>query len=103
GLALDARSGQVHLYISDTRNSRVLAWEDARAYRVGDAPSLILGQPNPRQSSPMGIGVKGFNAPLGLAVDPTNGNLYAVDYGNNRVLRFRAPFANPGRAEPDAV
>jgi uncharacterized protein (TIGR03437 family) len=103
GLALDAGAGQVHLYVSDTRNSRVLAWQDVRSYRVGDPPALILGQPNPQQSTPMGIGAKGFNAPLGLAVDPSNGNLYTVDYGNNRVLRYRAPFANPGRIEPDAL
>ena len=28
GIALDPRGGQTHVYISDTRNSRVLAWAD---------------------------------------------------------------------------
>ena len=51
----------------------------------------------------MGIGVKGFNAPLGLAVDPLTGNLYVADFNNNRVVRFLSPFANPTRIEPDAV
>ena len=103
GIALDTRSGAVRLYVSDTRNSRVMAWEDARAYQNGDPPALILGQPGPQFSNVLGIGAKGFNAPLGLAVDPSNGNLYVADFGNNRVLRFPSPFANPTRVEPDAV
>jgi uncharacterized protein (TIGR03437 family) len=103
GIAIDGRGGQVHVYVSDTRNSRVLAWQDARSYQIGDPPSLVLGQPGPQYSRPLGIGLKGFNAPLGLAVDAGTGNLYVADFGNNRVLRFPAPFANPTRVEPDAV
>ena len=103
GVAVDSRNGQVHVYISDTFNSRVLAWRDAQAYQIGDPPALVLGQPGPQYSKPYGIGSKGFNGPLGMAVDPTTGNLYVADTGNNRVLRFPAPFSNPSRAEPDAV
>src|SRR6516225_4419954 len=76
GVALDARGGQVHVYISDTRNSRVLAWPDTSSYQNGDPPALILGQPNAQSVSAYGIGVKGFNVPLGLAADPNTGNLY---------------------------
>jgi uncharacterized protein (TIGR03437 family) len=103
GVALDFRNGQSRLYVSDTGNHRVLAWSDIRGYQNGDPPAIILGQPGPRFSTPLGIGAKGFNSPAGLAVDPNNGNLYVADTGDNRVLRFPAPFANPGRAEPDAV
>jgi len=103
GVAIDARAGQVHIYISDTRNSRVLAWQDARSYQIGDPPTLVLGQPGPQYSKPLGIGLKGFNTPLGLAVDPVTGNLFVADFGDNRVLRFPSPFANLTRAEPDAV
>jgi len=103
GVALDARGGQVHVYISDTRNSRVLAWPDTSSYQNGDPPALILGQPNAQSVSAYGIGVKGFNVPLGLAADPNTGNLYVADFGDNRVLRFPAPFSNPSRVEPDAV
>ena len=103
GIALDSRGGQIHLYISDTGNARVLAWQDVNSYQIGDAPTLVLGQPGPQYSIPQGIGVKGFTSPLGLAVDPTNGNLYVADIGNNRILRFPSPFANPNRIEPDAV
>jgi uncharacterized protein (TIGR03437 family) len=102
GVAVDSRGGKVHLYISDTRNSRVLGWEDTRSYQIGAPPTLVLGQPGAQNSRPMGIGVKGFNGPLGMAVDPLTGNLYVADAGNSRVLRFPSPFANPAR-EPDAV
>jgi len=102
-LALDPRGGQVHVYVSDTSNSRVLGWPDVRSYQNGDSPAVILGQPNPLSSTSYGIGAKGFNTPLGLAVDPTTGNLYVADLGNNRILRFPSPFANPTRVEPSAV
>src|SRR5204863_8389040 len=92
-----------HVCISDTRNARVLAWQDARSYQIGDPPTLVLGQPGPQYSRPLGIGTKGFNTPLGLAVDAGTGNLYVADSGNSRVLRFPSPFANPTRVEPDAV
>src|SRR5262249_31073086 len=39
----------------------------------------------------------------GLAVDPTSGNLYVSDTGNNRVVRYLSPFENTTRIEPDAV
>lgn len=103
GIALDNRGGAAHLYVSDTQNHRVLAWQDVRAYQNGDAPAIILGQPGPRNSGALGIGAKGFNGPLGMAVDPATGNLYVADVGNNRVLRFPDPFANPSRVEPDMV
>ena len=103
GVALDPRGGQTHIYIADNGNSRVLAWADVNTYQIGDAPALVLGQPGPQYSNPQGIGQKGFSGATGLAVDPTTGNLYVSDTGNNRVLRFSAPFANPNRIEPDAV
>src|SRR5579883_143599 len=103
GIALDARSGQVHIYVADTNNNRIMAWQDVASYQMGDRPTLILGQPGPQYSNPLGIGAKGLKSPLGLAVDPASGNLYVADTGNNRVLRFPAPFSNPVRVEPDAV
>ena len=103
GVALDARNGQLHLYISDTNNSRIMAWQDVSSYQIGDPPTLVLGQSSPLNTIPLGIGVKGLNGPSGLAVDPTTGNLYVADTSDNRVLRFRNPFANPTVVEPDAV
>jgi uncharacterized protein (TIGR03437 family) len=103
GIAIDPRGGQTHLYISDSRNSRVLAWADTASYQIGDAPTLVLGQPGPQNTNALGIGTKGFNFPQGIVVNPVNGDLYVADFGNNRVVRFLAPFANTSRIEPDAV
>jgi len=103
GIAVDARGGQTRLYIADSLNSRILAWADVASYQIGDAPALVLGQPGPQYTNPLGIGIKGLNTPIGLAVNPLNGDLYVADFGDNRVLRFLAPFSNPSRIEPDAV
>ncbi len=103
GVALDARAGQLHLYIADAGNSRILAWPDVASYQNGDAPALVLGQSSAQASGAYGIGAKGFNGPVSLAVDPTTGNLFVADFGNNRVLRFPSPFDNPTRIEPDTV
>src|ERR1700674_3617753 len=65
-IVLDRRGLETHLYVADTVNSRVLAWEDVQSYQIGDPPSLVLGQPGPNYSSPLGIGVKGFTSPQGL-------------------------------------
>jgi uncharacterized protein (TIGR03437 family) len=103
GLALDARSGKLHLYVADTQNHRILAWEDARAVQTGLPATLVLGQPGPGQVKPLGVGPKGLRAPLGVAVDPATGDLYVADSGDSRVLRFKAPFDNPTRTTADAV
>ena len=98
GIALDARGNQTHIYIADTLNSRVLGWADVASYQIGDAPDVVLGQLGPQYSGLMGIGVKGFNGPLGLSVDPLTGNLYVADLNNNRVVRFLVSFCEP---DPD--
>ncbi|HKX00124.1 MAG TPA: NHL repeat-containing protein, partial [Bryobacteraceae bacterium] len=99
-LALDSAG---HLYVADTFNHRVQAWANAGAFQTGAPADLILGQPTPQHSNQLGIGVKGFSYPFDLAVNPTTMDLYVADYGDNRVLRFPKPFANPTRVEPDAV
>lgn len=103
GIALDVRGGQLHVYVCDSGNSRVLAWPDAASYQIGDPPALVLGQPGPGYSGAYGIGGKGLNTPLAAAVDPNTGDLYVADAGSSRIVRFPSPFANPTRIEPDAV
>src|SRR5712692_1692628 len=99
-LAIDSEG---HLFVSDTSNNRVLGWKSAASFQNDTAADLWLGQPTVQHSNPLGIGVKGFVFPLGLAVEPATGNLFVADLGNNRVIRFPKPFANPSRVEPDAV
>ena len=81
-LAIDTRNGATHIYICDLGNARVLGWNDTASYQIGDAPGVVLGQAGPQFTN--GIGNHGFNQPVGLAVDPATGNLYA-DAGNNRI------------------
>ncbi len=92
-----------HLYVTDTSNHRVLAWTSAAGFQNGQAAELVLGQPNPQQSNQHGIGPNGLSYPWGAAVDPITGDLYVADSGDNRVVRFPKPFANPTSVQPDAV
>ncbi|MCB1018425.1 MAG: hypothetical protein KDC27_00785 [Acidobacteria bacterium] len=103
GLALDTRGGAARLYVADFSNHRILGWADARTFANGAKADLVLGQPNLRQASPLGIGNRGFNGPTTVAVDPLSGDVYVSDTANNRVLRFVDPFANVDRVEPDKV
>jgi hypothetical protein len=43
-----------------------------------DINNTLESVPGPQYSSLLRIGAKDFNAPLGLAVDPLNGNLYVI-------------------------
>ncbi len=98
GVALDTSVTPPRLYVADLRNNRVLAWKDAVGFTNGKKADLVLGQrdffstfangPGRNTSSPLSTG---FAAPSGLAV--YQGDLYVADAGNNRVLRFRKPFA----------
>jgi len=103
GVAVHQFGGELHVFVADTRNHRVMGWRNVRSYQTGDPPAVILGQPTARHSLALGIGAKGLNQPLGLAVDPNTGNLYVADSGNHRVVRFPYPFADPSRVEPDNV
>lgn len=96
GIALDTSVTPPRLYVSDTGNNRILAWKDAAGFTNGAKADLVIGQLDFFSTAPHGPGTSlstGFSAPTGLAVD--QGDLYVADSGNNRVLRFRKPFATP--------
>ena len=63
----------------------------------GSFADLVLGQPNQFSNLVEGPGTvytTGLNSPTGIAVDGA-GNLYVADSGNNRILRYPQPFAQP--------
>ena len=105
-LALDTTATPPILYVSDTGNNRVLAWQDATKAGAGVYADLVIGQRDKVSNSALGPGTSlrsGLSAPTGLAVDP-QGNLYVVDSGNNRILRFPRPFDHADDLQiPDLV
>ena len=96
-IALDTTPSPPILYVADTNNNRIMAWKNAASFRNGQPADLVIGQNDVYSTGPNGPGITtfttGLNAPAGLAV--LNGDLYVSDSGNNRVLRFRAPFSAP--------
>jgi sugar lactone lactonase YvrE len=81
--------------VADFGNNRVLAWKNASGFSKGDYADMAIGQRDLLSTAPEGPGADlstGLSSPVGLAVD-AKGNLYVIDAGNNRVLRYPAPFA----------
>ena len=108
GIALDASVTPPIVYVSDTGNNRVLAWKNATSFSNGAFADLVIGQNNAFSTIQQGPGasnstlVTGFTLPSGLAV--YKGDLYVVDGGNNRILRFPKPFSQTSAPPvPDLV
>lgn len=112
GVAVDA-SG--NLYVYDTGNNRILRYPKPFSTSSADdfrSPDMVIGQPNFTTktgntggvASAHSLSVSDNGATIlnsTLAFD-ANGNLWATDAGNNRVLRFPASALSSGRNNPDA-
>jgi len=95
GVALDA---QGNLYVADTVNNRVLEYtapltSSMAAGRVFGQPSFITNTVNTG-----GVSASSLDFPWGVALD-AQGNLYAADYYNNRVLGYTAPLTSSMAAD----
>jgi len=102
GIAADNSVSPSIVYVADTGNNRVLAWKNAASFANGAMADLVIGQPDRFSTTPYGPGTTfstGLYTPTGLAV--LNGDLYVVDSGNNRVLRYPKPFSQTGQVFPD--
>ncbi|MBV8845115.1 MAG: hypothetical protein JO307_20095 [Bryobacterales bacterium] len=93
------------VYVADTGNNRVLAWKNSAALANGAAADLVIGQRDFYSTLPQGPSQAGSTlssglfAPVGVAVD-SSGNLYVIDAGNNRVLRYPTPLSQTGGLLP---
>ncbi len=104
GVAMDAGVSPPIVYVSDAGNNRVLGWNYTGSLGFpasGAFPpaDIIIGQ-NDRYSTlatNSQANSNGLSTPTGLAVDGS-GNLYVVDSGNNRIVRFPR-----GAQSPDMV
>lgn len=104
-VALDLSSNPHRIYVADTANNRVLAWNDSNGFTRGDAADKVIGQRDMISTDPQtpsGDYPSGLYAPVAVLVDPS-GNLYVVDAGNNRILRYPSPFTRADFATPDLI
>jgi uncharacterized protein (TIGR03437 family) len=95
GVAVDMNASPFPMvYVSDNGNHRVLGWQYKPS--LGDptqgkfaTADVVIGQVDQYTTVIGGppLNSSGLTAPTGLAVD-ASGNLYVVDSGNNRILRF---------------
>lgn len=104
GVAVDMNAVPPAVYVSDTGNHRVLGWKNAREFSNGAPADIVIGQKDGMSTFAQGPGTAfsaGLNSPTGIAV--RNGDLYVVDSGNNRILRFPKAATAPADQFPDLV
>jgi sugar lactone lactonase YvrE len=77
-----------NLYIGDRANCRVLQFRPP--FTDGKAASAVIGKPDFTTGCGGTVSASNLAQTEGLTFDG-DGNLWVSDYGNNRVLRFKAP------------
>lgn len=94
-VAVDTSATPPIVYVADSGNNRVLAWKNATSFGNGAMADKVIGQRDFLTTFAKGPGSDlstGLNTPLAVLVDKS-GNLYVADGGNNRVVRYPAPFS----------
>ncbi len=102
GIAFDYSVNPPAVYVADTQNNRVLGWKNSAAVANGAKADIVIGQRDFTSTFALGPGTSlstGLYLPLAVAVD-SKGNLYVLDAGNNRILRYPTPFSQTGGLLP---
>jgi sugar lactone lactonase YvrE len=89
------------LWVADDSNNRVLRFDGASSKASGSNADAILGQSD-FTSSATASTQAGMDSPTGVVTDAV-GNLYVVDYDNNRVLIFYNAASKGNGANADRV
>ena len=105
GLATDATG---NLFVADAGNNRVLEFN--RPFVTDVVADRAIGQPDfaSATANNPALSATSLSTPADLAVD-AEGNLWVVDYANNRVLEYNNPIATSDRiadlviGQPDFV
>lgn len=99
-VAIDTSATPNRLYVADTTNNRVLAWEDVTSFENGAPADLVLGQPDLQTSgcNSQGVSASSLCAPTAVTVDSA-GRVYVTDSTNDRVLLYDAPFSTDTAAD----
>ncbi len=85
-----AEDNSGNFYVSDLNNNRVLQFKPP--FTNGMSASVVIGQPD-FVTGAGNTSQNGLTQPGGLAFD-SSGNLWVVDFANNRILQFKPPFSN---------
>lgn len=101
-VAIDRSVVPNRVYVADTPNNRVLAWNDIAAFATHVPATKVFGQANMYTNS-CNRGLSSPTSatlcnPYGVAVDAL-GNLYVADTNNHRVLEYHRPFATDTTAD----
>ena len=89
-----------NLFVSDTKNNRVLRFNDAASKPNGANANGVLGQSGFTVNSP-GCTISTINNPCGLAI--IGNSLFVSDKNNHRVLKYADAINKPNGANADAV
>ncbi|MGO9062976.1 MAG: choice-of-anchor D domain-containing protein [Candidatus Binataceae bacterium] len=92
-VAIDNSVSPPRLWVADTHNNRVLAFNNVDSLVNGAPAAIVVGQPDFSEGSACSIGgptASNLCSPTGVTVDAM-GNLYVADEENNRVLKYAAP------------
>ncbi len=98
GIAVD-NTGR--LWVCESDNNRVIWFDNAHLAVSGTAANGVLGQPDFTSNTP-GTSATTMNTPRDIAIDRL-GNLYVVDYLNNRILRYDNASSKSNGASADGV